>query len=140
MVPINYVLANEALSKLYNRLPHGTSFQSLFSNDLISTDKKQYYTIKKFFEDEDIIKQWGISMHIITSLGETIMTQFDGDIERYLQYKEAKMKKEEAEHELKIEALRSNIKFNKRQNRFAVFNLLFFLANLIYLILTYLKN
>ncbi len=140
MVPINYVLANEALKNLYEALPHGRSFQYLFEDNLVVTDNNQYHTIKKFFEDEEITEQWGDSKYRLTPLGEMIITQLGGDIERYLQYKEAKMKKEEAEHELKIEALRSNIKFNKRQNRFAVFNLLFFLANLIYLILTYLKN
>lgn len=140
MVPINYVLANEALKNLYEALPHGRSFQYLFEDNLVVTDNNQYHTIKKFFEDEEITEQWGDSKYRLTPLGEMIITQLGGDIERYLQYKEAKMKKEEAEHELGIEALRSNIKFNKRQNRFAVFNLLFFLANLIYLILTYLKN
>jgi uncharacterized membrane protein len=38
------------------------------------------------------------------------------------------------EHKLQMDALRSNIQFNKRQNKFAVFNLVFCIIYIVLLI------
>lgn len=137
MEKANYQLVNGTIKNLYALLPHGSNFEYVTPKELKDDDDNQYYAIEKFITDQKLVEDWGTSGKIIlTKTGVDIVEQYECNVERYLEYKKELERKANEEHELQMEALRSNIKFNKKQTKFAWINMCYLIANVILTIIS----
>jgi len=115
MIEVNYQIVNEAIQRFCENYPDGGDWGDMMY-DYHNTKYEENQLARKFLCDNGILIPWGNDgMLILSNEGVRIIQQFEGKIELYLKYKEGMRKKEQAEHELKIEAHRSNIRFNKWQ-------------------------
>lgn len=132
MIELESQLINETIKVFYNKLPYGGTLESPNWDEM-----SIYDSLEKKLIDLGIVERWGDHrMLILTATGIQVVEKHNSDINKYIQYKEDLARKEEEEHQLEIDALRSNIKYNERQTRFSIFNLCFLIANIILSIFT----